>query len=483
MHIEPQTQIGPYRVDALLGQGGMAAVYKVWNGDLHRYEALKMPLAAGQDANFIQRFLSEARKAARLQHPNIATVYAVSDADAPQPYFTMDLLEGEDLAELIHRRGRLPLDEALPILRQIASALDYAHRQDMPHHDINPANILLTPDGSEYIVKVTNFGLSREETVGTRLTQTGTFAGTPEYMSPEQAGSGAPVDHRADQYSLAVVAYDMLCGTSPFKEESEVSPIAILIKQIREEPLPPSRRNPILPPAVDAAILKALSKDPTDRFDSCKEFVEALDVYPSLKRLKALLPNLTDACSICISDNWGGLSPSAPHESRCVLSRHKDQFRGKGTFSVSRLRAVTKRIKIPHAAAVEFLQTLALSPVTVGKYEPTFLFTDSYPSIEIIVSVGDESIRFHTTSQGPGHVPWAVDFNQITFVVDSDNLAKALNRIEGYLRRNVIDRLSIMMELLSFVKNIKRRISFIRVVWAILLLTGVGLVGYGLMRH
>jgi serine/threonine-protein kinase len=272
------TQFGPYEIQQLLGRGGMAEVYQAWQPNLGRHEALKVLSSemAGNRA-FVERFLAEPKRVAGLQHQNIATVYTVSDAGAPQPYFTMEMVEGGDLAELIRARGRLPLEEALPMLRQIASALDFAHNHGLIHRDIKPANILLKRDGGGYIVKVVDFGISKAiEDTGSRLTQTGMFIGTPEYMSPEQAGSGAPVDQRTDQYSLAVLAYEMLCGVPPFRQQGNTSMMSVMMKHVREEPLPPSRYNLSLPAAADTAILRALAKNPAHRFASCGQFVEAL---------------------------------------------------------------------------------------------------------------------------------------------------------------------------------------------------------------
>jgi serine/threonine protein kinase len=278
MQINPGTQIGPYEVHQLLGQGGMAAVYKVWHTDLQRYEAMKMPLSQNRADEFAARFLKESRNAAGLHHPHIAAIYNVSAENAMR-YFTMELVEGGDLADLIYRKGRLSLEDTREILQQVAGALDYAHACGVWHRDIKPANILLqkTVNG-EYFVKVVDFGISHaaEETGGTRLTKTGMFIGTPEYMSPEQAGSEYKVDHHTDQYSLGVIAYEMLCGVPPFKADGDTSMISVIIKVVRDDPLPPRELVPSLPASANAAIMKALAKNPADRFQTCGEFLTAL---------------------------------------------------------------------------------------------------------------------------------------------------------------------------------------------------------------
>ena len=292
------SQIGPYRVESLLGRGGMAEVFKVWHQDLQRHEAMKvLPHALTFDRSFVERFLREARTAAGMQHPNIAAIHSVSETDAPQPYFTMELINGGDLADLIAQRGRFTLDEALPILRQIAAALDYARARGLIHRDIKPANIMLGADGDS--VKVVDFGIARaqEEVGGTRMTKTGMIVGTPEYMSPEQAGSGAPVGARTDQYSLGIIAYEMLCGAPPFRAHSESGIISVLMAHVRDTPRPLIELVPDLPRATDSAILRALAKNPDQRFASCGEFTGALEgavrVQPKKRAATSASNNLT----------------------------------------------------------------------------------------------------------------------------------------------------------------------------------------------
>jgi serine/threonine-protein kinase len=285
--------IGPYEVRGHVGDGGMASVYRVWHTGLHRYEALKVPRQQGRygpEAAFLRRLLAEARTAAQLHHPNIAAIHTISDAASPLQYFSMEFISGGDLASLLEKRGRLASREALSILSQIASALDYAHSQSVIHRDIKPANVLLQklPSQSEGIeddgadtaweAKVVDFGISRagEDTGGTRLTRSGMIVGTPEYMSPEQAGSGEPVTHRTDIYSLGCVAYEMLCGTPPFTVGDGVSRLSLLNKHVGDNPTPPTKYLPGLPPAANAVLLQVLSKKPEDRFATCTEFVDKL---------------------------------------------------------------------------------------------------------------------------------------------------------------------------------------------------------------
>lgn len=276
--LELGSEIGPYRVEALLGRGGMACVYRVWHTGLHRHEALKL-LAPHMtyDRVFIERFLMEARTAAGLSFPNIGMLYSVSLPDADIPYFTMELIEGGDLAGMLDERGKLTLDEALPLLVQIAAGLNFAHSRGVIHRDVKPANILLDGDPPNPIIKIVDFGIARAlESDATRLTKAGSIVGTPEYMSPEQAGSGAEVSERSDQYSLGVIAYEMLCGQTPFPSKTFESALAMLMCQVREPPPNPLTFAPDLPPYVVDALMKALAKDPADRFESCLAFVGAL---------------------------------------------------------------------------------------------------------------------------------------------------------------------------------------------------------------
>jgi serine/threonine-protein kinase len=232
------------------------------------------------ESDFVQRLLNEARIAAQLHHPHIVGIHNVSDAEAAVQFFAMEYVAGYDLAQLLEQRQRLSFQEGLPILRQIAEALDHAHLHGVVHRDIKPANILLqevsNPGG--WMAKVVDFGISRaaEDMGGTKLTKSGMIVGTPEYMSPEQAGNGDVVDYRTDLYSLGIVAYEMLCGHPPFTAGEGVSRMSILMSHVRDMPQPPAEHIPNLPMAANNAILKALAKHPDERFSSCADFMRAL---------------------------------------------------------------------------------------------------------------------------------------------------------------------------------------------------------------
>lgn len=254
----------------------MAQVWKVHNESLQREEALKLlspKLAA--DREFVERFRREAQTAAKLQHPSIATIYAVSPPEETQLYFTMEYIDGVDLVELLKQRGgRLSEQEAISWLKQVAAGLDYAHSKGVTHRDIKPANILVTSEG---VVRLIDFGIARkaESSLGApRLTQTGMIVGTPAYMFTEQARGDSYVTPASDQYSLACVAFELMVGQPPFPETPETTQFQVLMHHIQTPPPDPIFFG--ISPSAAAAIRRALSKVPVQRFASCQEFVGAM---------------------------------------------------------------------------------------------------------------------------------------------------------------------------------------------------------------
>ncbi|MBK8022755.1 MAG: serine/threonine protein kinase [Chloroflexi bacterium] len=255
-------KLGKYLVTSLLGQGGMATVYVAHQDDIDRDVAIKvLPPHPGQDTRFVERFRLEARTIARLQHPHILPVFDYGN-DGDVLYLVMSYVRGGTLADRLHR-GPLSLPEADRLMREIGGALDYAHRQNIVHRDVKPANILLDREGHALL---TDFGIVKLMEAGAALTGTGAMVGTPSYMSPEQAQS-VEVDHRSDLYSLAVVGYEMLTGRQPFNAETAMQ---IVLKQISAPP-------PLdyLPPAFVDVIGRAMEKHPDARYQTVAEFVEA----------------------------------------------------------------------------------------------------------------------------------------------------------------------------------------------------------------
>ena len=264
-------QLGSYHVAAQLGKGGMATVYKAYQPSMVRYVALKvLPRhLADEDPQFILRFQQEAHVLAQLQNPHILPVFDFGEAEG-YTYLVMPLISGGTLADRL--RGQpVPLTQAGTIIAQVGDALDYAHSRGVVHRDVKPSNVLLDERGNALL---SDFGIAKLVEGTQHFTQTGGILGTPAYMSPEQ-GLGAKIDRRCDIYSLGVILYQLVTGRVPFEAET---PMAVLLKHIND-PLPPPRSwNPALPEAVERVILKALAKNPDDRYATAGDLTEALQL-------------------------------------------------------------------------------------------------------------------------------------------------------------------------------------------------------------
>jgi serine/threonine protein kinase len=283
---QPGSVIAGYRIDSLIGRGGMAVVYRAEDLRLGRKVALKLlsPRLADNE-QFRQRFIRESRLAASLDHPNIVPIYEAGEADG-QLYIAMRYVDGPDLKGLLaDQDGRLPLDWTLRLFDQIGDALDSAHRAGLVHRDVKPANILVAEgqerpgDARGYHVYLTDFGLTkRTSELSSGLTGTGHFLGTVDYVSPEQI-QGKPVGPESDMYALGCVLYESLTGRPPFRRDDDA---ALLWAHLTEMPAPISGIRPEVPAAVDAVVARAMAKHPADRYASCEELVfeleSALDV-------------------------------------------------------------------------------------------------------------------------------------------------------------------------------------------------------------
>jgi serine/threonine-protein kinase len=267
MTVEAGRKLGRYVLSRKIGAGGMAEVWEAFDEGLHRSVAVKVVRdeIAGE-VEFRERFIREARLAAQLEHPRILPIYDFG-TEGGVTYLVMPLLPGGSLKERIS--GPMPADEAVEALAAIAAALDHAHGRGVLHRDVKPSNVLVDASGS---LLLADFGLAKNTAVSSELTVAGMVVGTPAYMAPEQA-VGRPVDSRADQYALGIVAFELLTGRTPFRSES---PFAILDKHLREAPPPPSSFVPDLPLEVDAVVARALAKEPQERFGTCRQMVEAL---------------------------------------------------------------------------------------------------------------------------------------------------------------------------------------------------------------
>jgi serine/threonine-protein kinase len=263
-------QVPGYRVEGLLGRGGMGVVFRAWHLRLNRPVALKMMLAgAYAGPRERERFQREAEAVAGLRHPNVVQVYDVGDADG-RPYFTMELVDGGSLAQTLTGTP-LPVDRAAELVDTLAAAVQVAHAAGIVHRDLKPANVLVTTDGTP---KVTDFGLARRLSDEAGLTQTGLALGTPSYMAPEQAGGKADaVGPAADVHALGGILYEMLTGRPPFRGEAAAETIHQLLTH---DPVPPSRLNPRVPRDLETICMKCLRKSPRLRYGTAGELADDL---------------------------------------------------------------------------------------------------------------------------------------------------------------------------------------------------------------
>ncbi|MFD7321739.1 serine/threonine-protein kinase [Streptomyces sp. NPDC059875] len=268
-------QVASYVVEAEIGRGGMAVVYRARDQRLGRTVALKLlaPELARNDT-FRKRFAHESRVAAAIDHPHIVPVFEAGETEGVL-YIAMRYVPGQDLRALLDREGALPAVKAGRIAIQVASALDAAHAHDLVHRDVKPGNILVAEgtdrDHPEHVY-LTDFGLTKKSLSLTGLTTVGQFVGTLDYVAPEQI-SGKPVDGRCDVYSLACVVYETLAGVPPFRRDDDM---ALLWAHQYDPPPPLSSERPELPAAGDDVLAKALAKTPEERYGTCLEFVTEL---------------------------------------------------------------------------------------------------------------------------------------------------------------------------------------------------------------
>ena len=294
-------RIGRYQIIGELGRGAMGIVYRATDPAIGRTVAIKVIrlsefTAPGERDRVRERLFREAQSAGILSHPGIVTIYDISEEGDITCIF-MECVNGPAFEKLLAAETPPSNDLIQNVFRQTAAALDYAHGRGIIHRDIKPANIMIHEDGR---VKITDFGVAK--IASQQMTQSGAMMGTPNYMSPEQIQS-APVDGRADQFSLAVIAYETLTGEKPFVAEPLA---ALLYKIVREEPVPAHLLNPLLDSKVDAVLRKAMSKDPAGRYASCTQFIaaleEACDIRPGWRALRrgssATLPTLMDAQAV-----------------------------------------------------------------------------------------------------------------------------------------------------------------------------------------
>ena len=266
-------KLGRYELIRVLGKGAMGLVYEGRDPNLHRRVAIKTikveNLSEEAAAEYEMRFRTEAHSAARLQHPNIVSVYD-SDRDGDMAYLVMEFIQGEDLKHHLDQGALYTLEQTLGIMRDLLSALEYAHAQSIVHRDIKPANLLIEQSGR---VKLTDFGVARIQDSGESTRTQGTMVGTLKYMSPEQV-QGRPVDARADIFAAGIVLYQLLTGKRPFDGATD---FAIIQKIVGHDPAAPTFFNSKLPPAIDVVISRSLAKAREQRYATAQEFLAALE--------------------------------------------------------------------------------------------------------------------------------------------------------------------------------------------------------------
>jgi len=304
----PQLLGGRYELAELLGYGGMAEVYHGTDTRLGREVAVKvLRNDLARDPSFLARFRREAQSAAALSHPAIVSVYDTgTDTVDGQvtPYIVMEYVEGRTLREIVQTEGRLLPRRAVEIVAEVCGALDYSHAAGIVHRDIKPGNVMISRGGA---VKVMDFGIARAVAASSAMTQTAAVIGTAQYLSPEQA-RGEHVDARSDVYSTGCLLYELLTGRPPFVGDS---PVAVAYQHVREDPVPPSQLDPDLPPDLDAVVLKAMAKNPGNRYATAGAMAEDLDRVAAGRRVVAT-PVLADERTTVVVPAMGPAATAVP---------------------------------------------------------------------------------------------------------------------------------------------------------------------------
>jgi hypothetical protein len=365
------TSTGQYDLLELLGEGGVGQVYAARDRVLGRHVAIKtLRSQFGSDREFIARFYSEAQRLGELNHPNITTLYALH-LEGQEPFMVMELVRGQTLEALLSRLRRLPLRESLGVVAQTVSGLTYAHRAGIIHRDIKPANLFVSESG---LLKIMDFGIARVRG-SQRLTRAGQMFGTLLYASPEQI-RGGDVDERSDLYSLAVVLYEMLAGTPPFQAENDH---ALMTAHLDTAPPPLAGSVRGIDPGVDAAVMRALAKNPEDRFPSVEEFGHAIgatairgEAPDILQRYFAAGLSDRPAVTRLVTAQAAGDATRfvAEDPSAGGLLRHGTARDGPVALQASR-QLTSMRLPITLLGAVVLVLLIGLGYIVLGPIEPT----------------------------------------------------------------------------------------------------------------
>ncbi|HET7446233.1 MAG TPA: serine/threonine-protein kinase [Solirubrobacterales bacterium] len=297
-----------YRIERRLGRGGMGILYLAIEPGLERRVALKLiaPEAAADEV-FTRRFAEESRIAASIEHPNVVPIYAAGEEDGI-PYIAMRYVAGSDLGRRIAREGRIPLEQAVALIAQVGNGLDAIHAAGLVHRDVKPANVLLSGEEGAEHAYITDFGVARNVATQSGLTQTGRFVGTLDYVAPEQI-SGGPLDARVDVYALGCLLYKLLTGQVPFPREGEA---ARLYAHLNDPPPAPSLYVPEVPMALDDVVVRAMSKQPGDRYPSAGDLGRAAQA--ALSGTAVALPERTVATGAAATVESATVPPDPPTE-------------------------------------------------------------------------------------------------------------------------------------------------------------------------
>jgi hypothetical protein len=334
--LQPGDTLGEYRIEGLLGRGGMATVYRAHQRSLDRTVAIKvLPESLAEEEGFRERFRQEAIAIARLRHPAILVVFDYGEQDGT-PYLVSEYVEGGTLADRLG--APLPLPEVMRWLAPIAAALDFAHERGIVHRDVKPSNILIARDGGALLA---DFGLAKLFESERRLTQTGMLLGTPQYMAPELAHGGA-IGPSVDRYALAVIAYEMLTGSVPFDAPS---PQALLLAHVQQAVPQPRALNPALSPSVESVLLRGLEKSPDARYPSATAFITALEEASRATAAAGAQPPSERTIPVSLAHSGAARQPVALWRR---LSRRARVAAGVLTLAVAGLAAGVYEAQISH---------------------------------------------------------------------------------------------------------------------------------------
>jgi eukaryotic-like serine/threonine-protein kinase len=393
----PQHLSDRYELGEILGFGGMSEVHLARDVRLHRDVAVKVLRAdLARDPSFYLRFRREAQNAAALNHPAIVAVYDTGEAETaagPLPYIVMEYVNGVTLRDIVHTDGPMPPRRAIEVIADACQALNFSHQHGIIHRDVKPANIMISTTNA---VKVMDFGIARAiaDSGGNRVTQTAAVIGTAQYLSPEQA-RGDTVDARSDVYSLGCVLYEILTGEPPFIGDS---PVAVAYQHVREDPIPPSQRHEGISPELDAVVLKALAKNPDNRYQTAAEMrADLIRVHngeqPEAPKVLTAAERKSMLASAHSSDSAGPQTDPLPRQ-------ELDFARERGPGSVSRWL-----IAVAALAVLTVIVTIAINTFGGGMRNVQVPDVRGQASADAIAALQNRGFKTRTQQKPDSTVP------------------------------------------------------------------------------